>query len=53
MIRFSELVYCDATPPDAEGRLDLDRVRRISIGLNTKAAQATLEFRDLHVLGND
>ena len=53
VIRFSDLVYCGATAPDAEGKLDLDRVRRISIGMNTQAAQATLEFCDLHVLGND
>jgi hypothetical protein len=53
VIRFRELVHCGATAPDAEGKLDLDRVRRISLGMNTKAAQATLEFSDLHVLGND
>jgi uncharacterized membrane protein len=52
-IRFSELVYCGATATDTEGKLDLDHVRRISIGMNTKAAQATLEFRDLHVLASD
>ena len=48
--------FCDLTPsstnaPDPNGRLDLEQVRRISLGLNSEAAENTLEFSDLHVVG--
>ena len=45
-IRFGDLVHCGATWPDANHRLDLDRVARISIGFNTGAAENTLEVSD-------
>jgi len=45
-IPFDRLVYCGATPIDPNGRLDLDNVITLSIGFNTKSAEATLEISD-------
>jgi hypothetical protein len=44
--RFADLVHSDANRPDPNGRLDLDQVRRISIGMNSRTAENTLEVSD-------
>lgn len=49
VVRFEDFVASSANKPDANGRLDLDQVRRISIGMNTKAAENTLEVSDVCV----
>ena len=46
VIRFADLVLSRANSPDPNNRLDLDQVRRISIGMNSKAAENTLEVSD-------
>jgi hypothetical protein len=46
VIRFADLVLSTANSPDPNNRLDLDQVRRISIGMNSKAAENTLEVSD-------
>ena len=51
LVRFGDLVPSGANAPDPDGRLDLAKVRRISIGLNSKARRNTLEVSDLYVLG--
>jgi hypothetical protein len=54
VIRFSNLVLSTANRPDPNGRLDLDRVRRISIGMNSGAPDNTLEVSDAYaVSGRD
>jgi hypothetical protein len=50
-VRFADLSPSQANAPDANHRLDLDKVRRISIGLNSKARQNTLEVSDVYVVG--
>lgn len=47
VVRFADLVHSSANAPDPNGRLDLDQVRRISIGMNTKAVENVLEVSDL------
>jgi len=45
-IPFDRLIHCGATPPDPNGRLDLDQVNTLSIGFNTQSREATLEIGD-------
>lgn len=52
-IRFEDLVFCDATTPDANRRLDLDQVERISIGFNTEGDDNTLEVSDVYVAAEE
>jgi len=52
VVRFADLVLSGANAPDPSGRLDLDQVCRISIGMNTGAAENTLEVSDVCV-GSD
>jgi hypothetical protein len=47
VVRFSDLVLSSANAPDPNNRLDLDQVRRISVGMNSTAAENTLEVSDL------
>jgi len=49
-VRFDELTLSTANAPDADGRLDLAKVRRISIGLNSKAKRNTLAVSDVYVI---
>jgi len=51
LIRFEDLTLSGANAPDNNGRLDLEEVRRLSIGLNSKAGRNTLEVSDLYVVG--
>lgn len=51
VIRFAELEPSSANTPDANGRLDLNAVRRISLGMNSQSAEATLEFADAWLVG--
>ena len=53
LVRFDELSLSTANAPDPNHRLDLDRVRRISIGLNSKARENTLDVSDLYLVGGD
>lgn len=50
VIRFRDLVLSNANRPDANGRLDLDQVRRISVGMNSNVANNALEVSDLVVV---
>lgn len=49
-VRTSDLVPSTANRPDPNGRLDLDQVRRISIGLNSRAPDNTLELSDIYLV---
>lgn len=49
-VRFSNLVLSTANAPDSNGRLDLDQVRRIAIGMNSDAPENTLEVSDVCVV---
>lgn len=40
--------YNASTPPDPDGALDLEKVKRISIGFNTQSQTATLEIDALY-----
>lgn len=51
-VRFSDLVLSPANKPDPNGRLDLDQVRRISIGMNSTGAENTLEVSDACVVAD-
>ena len=53
VIRFDDLVLCNATSPDANRRLDLDEVGRISIGFNTEADENTLDVSDVYLLADE
>lgn len=44
---FSKFQYVGATAPDPNGRLDLDQVDFISLGLNSDATNATLEIQKI------
>jgi hypothetical protein len=50
VVRFADLESSSANAPDANGRLDLKEVRRISIGMNSQAAENSLEFADVHLV---
>lgn len=50
-VRFDELSPSGANDPDPNHRLDLEKVRRISIGLNSTARKNTLEVSDAYVVG--
>jgi hypothetical protein len=49
LIRFDALSLSGANRPDANGRLDLDQVKRISVGLNSDSKENQLELADLYV----
>lgn len=50
-IAFRSLTLSTANAPDPNQRLDLDRVHRISIGMNSEADSNRLEISDLEVVG--
>jgi hypothetical protein len=50
-VRFADLTLSTANAPDANGRLDLKQVRRISIGLNSRAPANVLDVSDVFVVG--
>ncbi len=49
-LRLSDFVLSTANAPDANQRLDLDQVRRISIGMNSVAEENSLEVSDVYVI---
>lgn len=48
---FADLTLSGANAPDDNGRLDLPQVRRISIGLNSDAAENRLEVSEAYLVG--
>jgi hypothetical protein len=44
-------VLSGANAPDDNGRLDLPQVRRISLGLNSDAAENRLEISEVYLAG--
>jgi hypothetical protein len=50
-IAFRDLVPSTANAPDPNGTLDLEKVYRFSVGMNSTAPENTLEISDLHVVG--
>ena len=50
-IRFADLTLSGANAPDADGRLDLSQVRRISFGMNSDAAENRLEIGEAYLVG--
>jgi hypothetical protein len=50
-VRFADLRLSTANRPDPNARLDLAKVRRISIGLNSEAKTNVLEVSEVHVVG--
>jgi hypothetical protein len=53
LVRFTDLDHCSATEPDANGRLDLDRVSHLSLGFNSQAQDNVLEIDRCHLLRLD
>ncbi|MDD3469770.1 MAG: hypothetical protein PHE53_07300 [Thermoguttaceae bacterium] len=49
-VRFSELGVSSANSPDKNGKLDLGRVRTISVGMNPKADDMSLELFDVYLV---
>jgi len=52
-IVFREFECSGANVADPNGRLDLDKVRRIAIGFNSETAENTLELSDVYVIGDE
>ncbi len=50
LVRFDELIHSAANAPDPNHRLDLDAVRRISVGFNSRAEENALEVSDLYLI---
>lgn len=50
IVRFSQLSPSGANAPDANGRLDLEKVRQISIGINSDRAANLLEVAEAYVV---
>ena len=48
-IPFRSFTHNGSTPPDPNGKLDLDEVKTISFGFNTKEEHAVLEVGDVFV----
>ena len=53
IVRFRDLSESTANTPDENSRLDLNRVRRISIGVNSDSRQNVLDVSDVYVVGGD
>ena len=51
VVRFGDLSASGANTPDENGRLDLEQVRRISVGFNSEAQRNGLEVSDVYVVG--
>ena len=49
-VRFSDLTHSGVNAPDPNSKLDLDKVRRISIGFNSETAENTLEVSEAYVV---
>ena len=50
VIRFSDLMLSSANAPDPNDKLDLDQVRRLSIGMNSQSAENVLDTSDVYLL---
>ena len=48
-VQFRDLKPSTANTPDTNGRLDLEHVRRLSLGMNSAEDEDTLEVSDLYV----
>ncbi len=51
-VQFQTLLPSTANAPDPDGHLDLAKVRRLSVGLNPRTNESTLEVSDLYVVGD-
>jgi hypothetical protein len=51
-VQFQHLAPSTANAPDPDGHLDLAKVRRLSVGLNPRTIESTLEVSDLYVVGD-
>jgi len=49
-VQFRDLLLSSANSPDPNDQLDLDAVRRISLGMNHAVNENTLEVSDLYVV---
>ncbi len=52
-VQFRDLTSSTANTPDPNGRLDLDLVRRISLGMNSAVDENTLEVSDFYVVAGE
>ncbi len=50
-VRFDELTLSGANAPDDNGRLDLNQVRRIAVGMNSDVPDNRLEVSEVYVVG--
>lgn len=53
LVPFTSLRLSSANRPDPNGRLDLKQVRRIAIGMNSKARQNTLEVSEVFIISKE
>ncbi len=53
VVQFAEMMYGSYSPPDANGRLDPDRIARLMIGCNTRRNAVTLEVRNIEAVRFD
>jgi hypothetical protein len=49
VLRWQDLAALPSAPPDPNGKLDLDQISSISIGMNSKSDENTLEISDLYL----
>jgi hypothetical protein len=52
MVRFADLSLSGANAPDPDGRLDLEKVRKISFGMNSLVPRNRLEISDVYLVGD-
>ena len=52
-VRLADLIASNANAPDPNARLDPDAVRKISLGMNARSSQATLDVSDVYAVGKD
>ncbi|RYG56812.1 serine/threonine-protein phosphatase, partial [bacterium] len=48
-LRWQDLAALPSAPPDPNGQLDLDQITSISVGMNAKSDETTLEVSDFYV----
>ena len=53
VVSFDDLNVSNANRPDPNHRLDLDQVRRISIGMNSESDENTLEVSDVYLVAEE
>ncbi|RYX81634.1 hypothetical protein EON83_23210 [bacterium] len=52
LLKWGDLAALPSAPPDPNGQLDLDEIVSISVGMNSKTDENTLEVSDLYVARN-